>query len=84
MTKVLEPKYAPGSPALAPAFSKITVEHLRHDAVLYVRQSTSQQLRDHRESTQRQYQLTSRLTSLGWCCDQIVVIDEDSGISGSG
>jgi len=64
--------------------SKITVEHLRQSAVLYIRQSTSQQLRDHQESTQRQYQLTHRLTSLGWNAGQIVVIDEDRGISGTG
>ena len=35
-------------------------------AILYVRQSTSQQLRDHQESTARQYQLTERLLAFGW------------------
>ena len=71
--------------ASAPStFSKVTTQHLRRDAVLYVRQSTSQQLRDHQESTQRQYQLVHRLESLGWQPDQINVIDDDLGISGSG
>ncbi len=64
--------------------SKVTVDHLSHHAVLYVRQSTPQQLRDHRESTERQYQLAHRLASFGWGHDQIVIIDEDLGISGSG
>ena len=48
------------------------------------RQSTSAQLRDHKESTQRQYQLVHRLESLGWPSERIVVIDDDLGISGSG
>jgi len=65
-------------------FSKVSPEHLRLNAVLYVRQSTSQQLHDHQESTQRQYQLTHRLEAFGWHRDQIIVIDEDLGISGSG
>ena len=67
-----------------PTCSKVTPEHLRLNAVLCVRQSTSQQLRDHQESTQRQYQLTHRLEAFGWHHDQIIVIDEDLGISGSG
>lgn len=67
-----------------PTFSKVSPEHLRLNAALYVRQSTSQQLRDHQESTHRQYQLTHRLEAFGWHRDQIIVIDEDLGISGSG
>ncbi|MEJ7589993.1 MAG: recombinase family protein [Planctomycetaceae bacterium] len=64
--------------------SKITREHLQRHAILYVRQSTGQQLRDHQESTARQYQLTERLLAFGWPQDRIIVIDEDLGISGSG
>ena len=67
-----------------PSSSKVSPEHLRQNAALYVRQSTSQQLRDHQESTHRQYQLTHRLEAFGWQRDQIIVIDEDLGISGSG
>ena len=44
--------------------SKITQEHLARQALLYVRQSTSHQLREHQESTERQYQLTQRLVAL--------------------
>ena len=64
--------------------SKICEEHLQLDAVLYVRQSTSQQLREHQESTARQYALKERLTALGWREDQVIVLDEDLGISGAG
>jgi DNA invertase Pin-like site-specific DNA recombinase len=64
--------------------SKLNREHLQRSAILYVRQSTSSQLRDHQESTARQYQLTERLLAFGWPQERIIVIDEDLGISGSG
>jgi DNA invertase Pin-like site-specific DNA recombinase len=64
--------------------SKITAEHLRLRAALYIRQSTGTQLRDHQESTARQYALRDRLIALGWSRDQVVIIDEDLGVSGSG
>jgi DNA invertase Pin-like site-specific DNA recombinase len=52
-------------------------------AYLYVRQSSLQQVHDHRESTARQYDLKRRAQALGWHTDQIVVIDEDLGLSGA-
>lgn len=64
--------------------SKITADHLRRCAVVYVRQSSTTQVEHNRESTARQYQLADRATGLGWRRDQIRVIDEDLGISGSG
>jgi len=39
---------------------------------------------NNRESTERQYALSSRARELGWPADRIVVIDEDLGLSGSG
>jgi len=63
--------------------SKVTSEHLRRLAVLYVRQSSLQQVHDHRESTARQYDLQRRAQALGWAAEQIVVIDEDLGLSGA-
>ena len=61
-----------GQPFSVPlTHSKVTREHLRNSAVLYVRQSTSAQLRDHQESTQRQYQLVHRVEHLGWPSEQI-------------
>lgn len=62
---------------------KVTSYHLRRAAYLYVRQSSLQQVHDHRESTARQYDLKRRAQALGWQTDQIVVIDEDLGLSGA-
>jgi len=62
---------------------KVTAEHLRRQAYLYVRQSTLHQVRDNRESTTRQYDLQRRAQALGWNADQIIVIDEDLGLSGA-
>jgi DNA invertase Pin-like site-specific DNA recombinase len=63
--------------------NKVTSDHLRRQAYLYVRQSSLQQVHDHRESTARQYDLKRRATALGWPAEQIVVIDEDLGLSGA-
>ncbi len=63
--------------------SKVTSDHLRRHAYLYVRQSSLQQVHDHRESTARQYDLKRRASALGWSTEQIVVIDEDLGLSGA-
>ena len=62
---------------------KVTTEHLRRLAYLYVRQSSLQQVHEHRESTARQYDLKRRAQALGWHTEQIVVIDEDQGLSGA-
>lgn len=63
--------------------SKVTAEHLRRHAYLYIRQSSLQQVHEHRESTARQYDLRRRAQALGWRTEQIVVIDEDLGLSGA-
>jgi DNA invertase Pin-like site-specific DNA recombinase len=63
--------------------NKVTAEHLRRLAYLYVRQSTLRQVHENRESTARQYDLKRRAQVLGWAVDQIVVIDEDLGLSGA-
>lgn len=62
---------------------KVTPDHLQRLAYLYVRQSSLQQVQDHRESTARQYDLKRRAQTLGWSSEQIVVIDEDLGLSGA-
>ncbi len=51
-------------------------------AVVYVRQSTPQQVIDHQESTARQYALADRAAALGWPGSQVLVIDDDLGKSG--
>jgi DNA invertase Pin-like site-specific DNA recombinase len=63
--------------------NKVRAEHLRRYAYLYVRQSSLHQVRDNRESTARQYDLKRRAQVLGWTSEQIVVIDDDLGLSGS-
>jgi len=63
--------------------SKVTADHLRRQAYLYVRQSTLRQVHENRESTARQYDLKRRAQALGWPADHIVVIDEDLGLSGA-
>ena len=62
---------------------KITDEHLERLAMVYVRQSTQQQVLEHRESTARQYALADRAVALGWPRAAVEVIDEDQGHSGS-
>jgi DNA invertase Pin-like site-specific DNA recombinase len=56
--------------------------HLDRLAVVYVRQSTPQQVLDHQESTARQYALVDRAVALGWTRDRVRVIDDDLGKSG--
>jgi DNA invertase Pin-like site-specific DNA recombinase len=52
-------------------------------AVVYVRQSTPQQVCENTESTQRQYALVQRATDLGWPAERVLVIDDDQGRSGA-
>jgi DNA invertase Pin-like site-specific DNA recombinase len=61
---------------------KLQPEHLQRAAYVYVRQSTAQQVRAHREGQQRQYSLADRARQLGFT--RVTVIDEDLGRSGSG
>jgi DNA invertase Pin-like site-specific DNA recombinase len=62
---------------------KVTPDHLRRNAYLYVRQSTLKQVLHNTESTHRQYDLRGRAVGLGWAAEQIVVIDTDQGQSGA-
>ena len=60
---------------------KIRAEHWDRAAVVYVRQSSRQQVLEHSESTRLQYALTERAAALGWARSRIVVIDDDLGVS---
>ena len=62
---------------------KIARHHRERAAIIYVRQSTLQQVERHQESTRLQYGLVERALQLGWAREQIVVIDEDLGRSGA-
>ena len=62
--------------------SKITSEHLARQALVYIRQSTPDQVANNLESKRRQYGLGDRTRQLG--CDDVAVIDDDLGRSGGG
>ena len=62
---------------------KVGDRQLERLAVVYVRQSTRQQVLDHGESTRLQYGLVERAVGLGWPASRVLVIDEDLGKSGA-
>jgi DNA invertase Pin-like site-specific DNA recombinase len=61
---------------------KVKHWHLQRKAIVYIRQSTPQQVLEHRESADRQYGLVQRAALLGWPQEGVEVIDEDQGRSG--
>lgn len=65
---------------VAPKLKKI---HLDRLAIVYVRQSSPHQVREHRESTALQYALVDRAIELGFHPSQVIVIDEDQAQSGT-
>jgi DNA invertase Pin-like site-specific DNA recombinase len=62
---------------------KVQPWHLDRLAIVYVRQSTAQQVAENRESGDRQYALAQRAVHLGWPADRVLVIDDDQGKSGA-
>lgn len=62
--------------------SKIAPEHLARQAVVYIRQSTADQVANNLESKRRQYGLADRARQLGW--SDVAIIDDDLGRSGGG
>ena len=61
---------------------KITSSHRERTALIYLRQSSMAQVREHTESTRSQYGLAETAAGLGWASTSIEVIDSDLGISG--
>ena len=75
------------APPVAVAFgpratSKIQNMHFDRLAIVYVRQSSPQQVLENRESRERQYALAQFAQRLGWSAERVLVIDEDQGTSG--
>jgi len=68
-------------PADTPQTRQIHPWHRDRLAVIYVRQSTPQQVLEHQESTRLQYGLASQARALGWAGDRILIIDDDQGKS---
>lgn len=62
---------------------KVTEEHRRRRAVVYVRQSSVGQVERNTESAARQYALRERALELGWPAGSVAVVDEDTGRSGA-
>ena len=62
--------------------SKICDRHLDRRAIVYIRQSSPQQVLENRESRERQYALAQLAQRLGWPAERVVIIDEDQARSG--
>lgn len=76
--------FGPASPA-SPAdrfAAKILSSHRDKLAVVYIRQSSPQQVLENRESTARQYAFADYALTLGWPRERVLVIDDDLGKSG--
>src|ERR687886_1634976 len=73
----------PGAVSSVGWTDKVQPWHQERLAVVYVRQSTPQQVLDHQESTRLQCGLVTRARDLGWAADRVVVIDDDLGKSGA-
>ncbi len=76
-------RYPAAAPGSAVRTEKVQPWHRDRLAMVYVRQSTPQQVLDHQESTRLQYGLVARARDLGWAADRVVVIDDDLGKSGA-
>ena len=63
------------------ATTKIQPSHQERLAIVYVRQSSPQQVLEHRESAELQYDLARQAVALGWPPERVLVIDEDQGQS---
>jgi DNA invertase Pin-like site-specific DNA recombinase len=65
-------------------FTKVKPSHTQRTAFVYIRQSSPSQVEYNRESTARQYALLDKACALGWAKEQVIIIDEDLGLTGSG
>ena len=79
---------SPACPVIVPAHllalrpAKVRDHHLDRKAIVYVRQSSPQQVAEHKESTARQYALADVAVALGWPRDRVEVVDADQGRTG--
>ena len=63
--------------------SFITKAHLIKKAIIYIRQSSMQQVLTHKESLNLQYNLKNKALQYGWSNNQIEIVDSDLGITGT-
>ena len=76
----------PPPPAASPAYEKrLGPGNPSPKAGLHLPapQSTLKQVRQHQESTERQYALREKALQLGWPPERILILDRDLGISGT-
>lgn len=50
-------------------------------AIVYIRQSTPNQVLSHQESLRLQYALKERAINLGWRAEDVILIDSDLGLT---
>ena len=67
---------------LAARSAKVRDHHLDRKAIVYIRQSSPQQVAEHKESTARQYALADVAVALGWPRERVEIIDADQGRTG--
>jgi DNA invertase Pin-like site-specific DNA recombinase len=81
------PTMSPACTAALPAHllalrsAKVCDHHLQRKAIIYVRQSSPQQILEHKESAARQYALADVAVALGWSRDRVEIVDADQGRS---
>lgn len=63
---------------------KLTPQHLDRKAIIYIRQASPKQVREHLDSQLTQRTLVDRAGQLGWHSDRIEVFDGDLGQSATG
>ena len=61
----------------------ITTQHLAKKAIVYIRQSTVNQVLTNQESLELQYALKQKAIEFGWREDTVQLIDADLGLTGS-
>jgi DNA invertase Pin-like site-specific DNA recombinase len=59
----------------------VTPDHLARKAIIYIRQSTPNQVLSNQESLRLQYALKQRALELGWLAEDVEIIDADLGLS---
>jgi DNA invertase Pin-like site-specific DNA recombinase len=79
---VRQPAEATRSIAFGRGLSKVSDRHTDLMAIVYIRQSSLQQVLQHQESGARQYELAEWATRLGWPAERVQIIDDDQGLSG--
>src|SRR5260221_7573616 len=63
--------------------SRINPPHTHRPAYFYIPHPTPGQAKNTREPPARQYALADKACQLGWPREQVVIVDEDLGLSGS-